>query len=261
MTKGRYLLPFLPLLLAACSPTFGVNVSHVKTNAGFVNSSLAPVGQLYRLETTPGKERVSHVGHIPLANPTVGPRFEHVKFGNMVGAGLTGKLSSDDIAAIKANIELKGYVELSSAQLVQYDGTYTALSSKINRNRNEEAETPVDDDWVQLEEALAEAAVEGSSVRLLMIYGVYNANEAKFGYDNSAVVGGEFKISEPFRGTLEAKITGTSEEAFRGTDVPVLVNYRVIRVSLRPNGTGQTTYHFATDNDFDLTTLPAILRK
>lgn len=239
--------------LAACK-SVSIDISHARTSAGYLNSALIDAGHLYLLDSTPTKEKVSKLAVLALTDGHTGATFASFKAKGVSGVSFSGKVDAGVKADVEADLTSNAFVELTNAQGVEYQGVYSDLTAAINKGVSNG--TGIVDQW-----SLPDAAKADSPLRYLIVYGMQYADEATVGYNNSRVVDGSITLPSTQGGSVKVEVKGDTSEAFKGTHVPVLGKFYVLRLTVDTNDAGVPTYHFRQDTAFDMGRLPDILRK
>jgi len=234
----RYIcLLFTVILMSACQ-VVNVDVSHVKTDKGFLNSGLADLGDLYVLDKN--TLRMDKLTNIELTKIRNGFPFTRIRAVDLQGVEIRGEIKPTVKSKVELEISNKSFIELDNGDSVEYKETFTALSNRINQEISNGRELGFS--WF-----LDEASQPGSSLRYLLVYGTVRADKARIGFDRSLVAGGEIEIPTGTFGTLTVKVSGSSIEEFEGNKVPIFLKFFVIE-AFKDKDTGN--YSFRIDRNF-----------
>ncbi|MBO6674115.1 MAG: hypothetical protein JJ908_05835 [Rhizobiales bacterium] len=234
----RFVVVFLCLTMLGCQSA-SINLSHVKTDRGFLNTGLLGVGDLYLLDTRDDSLSI-------LAN--LGPEFQRfvvndnsfdrIRASSIRGITVEGSLS----AAVQAQVELEvagqAFIELNNGRRETITDTHDALSSAINRR--EARGVDLGTRWF-----LDAAAEENSPFRLVLVAGAITADSTLVGYRNALSSGATISVPVPGRrgGSVNVEIVGASTEDWQGQNLPVLLDIRIYTVFLND----QRNYDYQAD--------------
>lgn len=232
----RILLLGIMILVGGCQ-TVGINVSHVNTDKGFLNSRLLDIGHLFLLDTK--DDSLTEIAKINLKSIRSSNTFPVANASNVRGVTLNGDVSAIVEAAVKVEVASKAFIKIMNGTRVEYHRVYNDLSKKI-----EEEITSGNDVGTRWE--LREAAKPDSSLRLVLVSGAITADKSEVGYDKSLAANGSLKIPTGRRGSVNVKIVGASTEVFEGKAVPVFLQLRVIKVFYNEKG----NFDFKPDRKF-----------
>lgn len=245
MLRLSLLTLFLTMTLLGCR-SVPIDVSHASTDKGFLNSGLRDLGELYVLNSDTGA--LTELATIDLQQRSRGDVFSQNFARNVRGVEIGGNVDVGAKAGFAADIAQNSFIRLTNAFDESYTNTFRDLSIEINTR--EAAGEDLGFTWF-----LDQASETGSPLRYLLVYSTIRADEAIVGYGNSIAANGELSVPVQGRGDVDIEVSGLSQEEFRGSGIPVLVNYHVIQVFKRDG-----LYKFRIDLAFDSEDLPALLR-
>ncbi len=233
-----YLLLFPLLLLTACK-FVTVNISHVETTKGYLNSGIEDLGQLYLFDME--TDFFTKLEVIPIPQKTYGKQFRTQYASDISGFKINGNLEKAVEANIRAEVAANSSIEISNAQRVSGVETITALSSFINGQKEKRN---LGTRW-----KLDAASEEKSALRLAMVYATVNADQATARHANAVSTGGGFKVPFGWGGEADVKVEGLSQEQFSGDQVPVFVEYYVFKVFKNKSGNYDFDLRGAAEED------------
>lgn len=245
----RYFQLIILLLVISACQTVTVDVSHVKTDKGFLNSSLGNLGDLYLFDTSTLK--VDKLANVNLTKIKTGFSFNNIKAVDLQGVDIRGNLDATIKAQVELEIANKSFIELEKGKSIEYEETFNALSKRINREISRGRNLGFS--WF-----LDEATEPNSSLRYLLVYGAVLSEKAKIGFDSSLVTGGKIEIPTGRFGSLTIKVSGSSVEEFEGEAIPVFLKIFAIQ-AFKDKNTGN--YKFRIDRNFDSSKLTSSLRR
>lgn len=235
-------------LLSACQ-SVSVNISHINTDKGFLNSRLLQIGDLYLLDIE--DNTLTKIANVKLTSKLSDDTFNVVNATNIQGVTINGNLDAGIEATVKAEISSRAFVRLQNARRVAHHRVYNDLSEKIEKEI--QSGNNVGNRW-----ELSEASQKNSNLRLVLISEVLTADTTVVGYDSATEANGVLKIPFGRRGSVNVRIIGASSEEFTGSAVPVFLNFRIMKVFINEAG----NYDFKPDRTYKpITKLTEALRK
>jgi hypothetical protein len=252
MRAGIAILLVAGLTLAGCQSTT-INVSHAKTDKGYLNSRLAGLGYLFVWNKQTGY--VAQIAEIKLTSEASDQRYSELEAREVTGVALSASLNAVEKASIEADIQAKTTLVLSDARVVSFENTFTDLSSEINRRVS--LGQDIRSAWF-----LDDAVKPESPWRYLLIYRAVTADSTQLTFDKSASAGGSISIPTGNGGSVKVTLNGLGVSDFKGDDVTTLVDYYIIRAYIGANPDGTQTYKFKLDDTIPPNfVLSSLLRK
>lgn len=239
------LFPFL-FALGACQ-VINIDLSHVQTDQGYLNSAGDDLGQLYLFDLE--SDLIEPLFPIPAAKGTVrGKRWTSRRAKDLAGYKIGGDVEKAVKVHIDTEIARGSSLELRNLQQETINESITVLANYIDANRDSQN---LDTIW-----KLREAADPDSSLRLAIIHTTVNADSASAQHDGATKVAGGFKIPFGWGANAEVQLTGLSAEDYQGDQIPALVRYYVFKVGYN----AQNNYDFEVRGKAEKDRFVALLR-
>jgi len=212
-----------------------IDISHAKTKKGYINSNLESMGTLYLYNIK--TKKFSHLEDLNFNRIAIGKKYNKIKVNKLRGFDIqvSADVNQKAKAILKAKLENNAFIYLKDARRKTYSHVISTLISKAN------SDNTTIDDW-QLKQI-----ANNNSLRLVLVYKVISASSASFGYENNLTSNGSLEIPINGNSKIKVNISKSNTESFDGKDVPVLVDYKIIRVSKKLNKNNAMTYHFGYD--------------
>jgi|GEM_PF-3278723 len=222
--------------MAGCNGKYvNVDISHIYTDAGYLNSASSDLGHLYLWDRASGTLTLVDVLDFAPGNMTTNDTGTSRKLKNTSGASVAA--STDGIknleAAIEAEVDNRLSVEVEDYTVRSARSTITEMSSRIRSNPEDTA-----DRWF-LEKAFADS----NRFRYVLAYKALNSQRASLEIDNTAKTEAKLKLNS-VGGGITANLKGGALDEFKGTGVPSFLVYYVFR----------PTYNENNNYDFDVVT-------
>ena len=150
------------LVLAACTPpaVVTVNVSHVGTDKGYLNSRLASIGDLFLWDMK--SKNISELDHVELTTKKSDDVFTKVDAGYTSGIDFVAGVQLQFKAQIESKVKAQSRLTLANARVTSFQHTFDDLSAFIN-NKISDGTTTAGQIW-----NLDEAVVPNSPLRYLL---------------------------------------------------------------------------------------------
>src|SRR5262245_12215517 len=179
------------LALAACTPpaVVTVNVSHVGTDKGYLNSRLARIGDLFLWDMK--SKTISELDNVELTTKKNDDVFTKVDATYASGIDFIAGVQAQFKVQVESKIRAQSRFTLANARVTSFQHTFDDLSAFIN-NKISDGTTTAGQIW-----NLDEAVAPNSPLRYLLIYRVVLADKTQLQYKNDVVVGGEVSVPVP----------------------------------------------------------------
>lgn len=215
----RLLTLFMPLTFAACQ-IINIDISHVETDRGYLNSASDDLGQLYLFNLD--GSFIEPLAIVPASKGTTrGKRWNRVRAKDLDGYEIGGEVDKAVRAHIRTEIARGSSLELQNMQKEAINESISVLARYIRANRDAQN---LDEDW-----KLAEATAPDSTWRYAIVHTTVNADRAIARHQGATEVGGGFNIPFGWAGSAEVQLNGFAEDEFEGDQIPALVRFYVFK--------------------------------
>jgi hypothetical protein len=217
------------LSLAGCNEkVVSVDVSHVYTDLGYLNSSSANLGYLYLWDQQNGTlTQVDIIDFSPSnmfeTGPTGASRRTSSTRGASVSAGVSGL--GDIAPSIEAEVDRRMSIEVNNYVVRSTRATIDEMASRIRAAPEDIAAR-----WF-----LRKAVSENNRYLYVLTYKSLSSDSAQLEIDRSASVSATVPI-ESVSGGVEAKLEGSGLDRFEGRSVPAFLGYYVMRPFINTAG-------------------------
>ncbi len=239
----RSVLPVLvvALGLSACrhndeTATYIVDISHAKTDEGFINSSRYVEGQVIVWNRETGFADV-----LPdLSLPFVADGYSRskLKVGSLSGLAVSAGLAKPVPVSLKSDVSQDLAIELAdNIRGRDVREAFTSFSAAINQ-RIADGDESIRRTWF-----LEDAVKPDSQIRYIVVRRTLRADRGRIVANRGAVVNGELKLANLEIGEAGIQLKGYDKVEFEGENVPVLARYYILKAFRNAKG----NYDFEID--------------
>ncbi|PLX37984.1 MAG: hypothetical protein C0606_06980 [Hyphomicrobiales bacterium] len=230
-------------LVAGCHHTSGpgtyvVDISHLKTDEGYINSSRYVEGQIIVWNKETGFSEVLSGLQLPVT--VDGFSRTSVVANNLSGVSLSADINKPVPVGLKTELEGDLAIKLeNNVRGRSINEAFTKFGREINR-RISAGDEDIRQTWF-----LDEAAEPGSPWRYIIVRKTLRADKGSIVGNRNAVANGKVTLSSFDLAGAGVTLKGYDKVEFEGENVPALANYYVLKVFRNASG----NYDFRLDRE------------